>query len=125
MINSKIIKDCFQADKPLLGICYGAEIIALTLGGSIWRMPSPVRGVIPLHVRKDNRMIIDRKSVLVFESHIYCIAKLPDDFDSIASSRFCNHEIFSHKKKDIFGTQFHPEKSGQVGLDIFSNFLIT
>jgi GMP synthase (glutamine-hydrolysing) len=124
VINSKIIKDCFQTHIPILGICYGAEIIALTLGGSIRRMPSPVHGVIPLNVWKQNRMITERKSVLVFESHKYCIAKLPDDFDSIASSRFCDHEFFSHKKKDIFGTQFHPEKSGQVGLDIFSNFLI-
>src|ERR671938_1764965 len=33
--NSAIIKQCLQGGKPLLGICYGAEIIALTLGGSI------------------------------------------------------------------------------------------
>ena len=124
VINSKIIKQCFQTDIPILGICYGAEIIASTLGGSICRMPSPVRGVIPLNVWKENRMIKEKKSVHVFESHRYCIAKLPDGFDSVASSRYCDHELFSHKKKDIFGTQFHPEKSGQIGLGVFSNFLI-
>ncbi len=37
-VNSSIIRCCDYNDKPLLGICYGAEIIALTLGGSIRRI---------------------------------------------------------------------------------------
>jgi GMP synthase (glutamine-hydrolysing) len=121
--NSKIIKYCFETDTPILGICYGAEIIALTLGGSIYRMNNHVQGTIPVTISKPNHLIPDRKSVSVYESHRYCVSKLPEDFDSTASSQFCNHEVFSHKKKRIFGTQFHPEKSGTDGFIILSNFL--
>ena len=43
IVNSKIIRYCFQTDRPILGICYGAEIMALTLGGSIYRMADHFR----------------------------------------------------------------------------------
>jgi GMP synthase (glutamine-hydrolysing) len=51
------------------------------------------------------------------------VSRLPQDFDSIASSHYCKYEVFSHKKKKIFGTQFHPEKSGEDGFTLLSNFL--
>jgi GMP synthase (glutamine-hydrolysing) len=123
VINSKIIKYCFGTDIPILGICYGAEIIALTLGGSIYRMSSHVQGTISVTISKPNYLIPDRKSVSVYENHRYCISKLPENFDSIASSQFCKHEVFSHRKKKIFGIQFHPEKSGKDGFILLSNFL--
>ena len=42
--NSKIIKHAVSEKKPLLGICYGAEILAITLGGTIKKSANPVRG---------------------------------------------------------------------------------
>ncbi|MDQ3884323.1 MAG: glutamine amidotransferase, partial [Thermoproteota archaeon] len=45
LINSRIIRYCNYSGKSLLGICYGAEIIALTLGGSICKMPAYVHGL--------------------------------------------------------------------------------
>ena len=44
VINSKIIRNCFTYDIPILGICYGAEIIALSLGGTIYKMDCHVQG---------------------------------------------------------------------------------
>ena len=123
IINSKIIKYYFENDIPILGICYGAEIIALTLGGSISRMNCSIQGAIPVTVSRPNRLIHDRKSVTVYESHRYCVSRLPADFSSLASSQYCKHEIFSHRRKKIFGVQFHPEKSGEAGILLLSNFL--
>src|SRR6185503_1228072 len=48
--NSMIIRQCKNSGKPLLGICYGAEIIALTLGGSIRKMSVRVQGSTPVSV---------------------------------------------------------------------------
>src|SRR5262245_33023499 len=48
--NSRIVKQCHDGGKPLLGICYGAEIIALTLGGSIRKMPAHVQGTTEVSV---------------------------------------------------------------------------
>ena len=121
-LNSRIIKYCHYQSKPLLGICYGAEIIVLTLGGSIRKMPAHVQGTIEVSPNSANPLTVGKKSILVYESHGYCIAKLPSNFKSLASSRFCEHELFSNDSK-IYGTQFHPEKSGDDGLDLLKNFL--
>jgi GMP synthase (glutamine-hydrolysing) len=121
--NSKIIKSCFEKDTPILGICYGAEILALTFGGSINKMNNHIHGVVSVTVSKPSHLMPDRKSVNVYESHRYSVSKLPEGFDTLASSQYCKHEIFSHRKKKIFGTQFHPEKSGTDGLVLLSNFL--
>lgn len=124
IVNSSIIRQCFENNIPLLGICYGAEILALTLGGTIRKMAMPVQDTISLKVSKSGSLIsADMKALLVYESHRYCVAKLPEDFESLASSIHCEHEIFSHKEKKLFGTQFHPEKSGADGLNLLSKFL--
>ncbi len=124
IVNSSIIRQCFENNIPLLGICYGAEILALTLGGTIRKMAMPVQDTISLKVSKSGSLIsADMKTLLVYESHRYCVAKLPEDFESLASSIHCEHEIFSHKEKKLFGTQFHPEKSGADGLNLLSKFL--
>jgi GMP synthase (glutamine-hydrolysing) len=58
----------------------------------------------------------------VYESHGYCVARLPATFRSLASSEYCQHELFASADKKIYGTQFHPEKSRRDGLMMFQNF---
>jgi GMP synthase (glutamine-hydrolysing) len=123
-VNSSIIRYSHYSDKPLLGICYGAEIIALTFGGSILKMPAHVQGMTEVSLSSPNSLTEGKKSILVYESHRYCIAKLPSNFKSLASSKYCEHEVFSNDSK-IYGTQFHPEKSGGDGLSLLKNFLTT
>jgi GMP synthase (glutamine-hydrolysing) len=120
--NSRIVRYCYENEKPLLGICYGAEIIALTMGGSLRKMPTHVQGHLTLAVRERNALTGDSGALQVYESHRYCIARLPENFSSQASSEDCAHELFSHKSKKIFGTQFHPEKSGQDGIAVLKAF---
>jgi GMP synthase (glutamine-hydrolysing) len=123
IVNSKITRYCHRGGKPLLGICYGAEIIVLTLGGSISKMPVHFQGMTVVSVSLPHRLMEAKKSILVYESHGYCIAKLPVNFKSLASSKYCKHEVFASDSK-IYGTQFHPEKSGSDGLALLKNFSI-
>jgi GMP synthase (glutamine-hydrolysing) len=124
VVNSSIIKQCyFKRRIPLLGICYGAEIIALTLGGTIVKMPSHLQWTFEILSVKQNLLTGDRRSIMAYESHGYCISTLPENFETLASSHYCKHEIFSSKNGRIYGTQFHPEKSGSDGSAILKNFV--
>jgi GMP synthase (glutamine-hydrolysing) len=119
-MNSKIVRQCQGGGKPLLGICYGAEIVALTLGGSIRKMPSHVQGTTVVSISGQNPLTGGKNSISAYESHGYCVASLPATLRSLASSEYCEHEIFAGGK--IYGTQFHPEKSGGDGLALLQNF---
>ena len=116
--NSKIILHAVNEKKKLLGICYGAEILALALGGTI-RKSSVIRG---------EQEIISNESALcngqktIFESHSYEISKLGNSLDCLAESSNCKNEIIKHKELLIFGTQFHPEmtKDGKIMIENFA-----
>jgi GMP synthase (glutamine-hydrolysing) len=107
-INSKIIVHCIKNNNKLLGICYGAEILALTLGGTI-RKTTFQKGSESVQTLVDNS--ICSGSLNVFESHSFEISKLPSVFVPIAQSKNCKFEIIQYEEKPIFGTQFHPEMS--------------
>ena len=118
-MNSKIIKHAVSEKKPLLGICYGAEILAITLGGTIKKSVNPVRG--------DETVVIESKNEIcngeigVTESHKYEISQLGTELHNLAGSKSCKREIVKHNSLNIFGTQFHPEMStdGQNMIEAF------
>jgi len=111
--NSQIIKYSILNKKPLLGICYGAEILALTVGGTIKKMNSLQKGQNKISIQKTNPFFSD--DIEVFESHNYEISSISDKLQLVASSDKCRNEIIQYKDSRIFGVQFHPEmnKDGQ------------
>lgn len=120
VINSKLVRYALEKNKPLLGICYGAEILALTLGGTIKKMPSSRHGLYQVHIIRANPLC--KEKIQVFESHSYLISKLDTSFTNLASSEECIFEIFRYSDKNIFGTQFHPEMSPD-GKALLSKFI--
>jgi len=106
-INSKIVIYSIKNNIKLLGICYGAEILALTLGGTIRKISSLQKGNEIIKISKENSISSD--SLDVFESHRFEISKLPSVLVPLADSKNCKYEIIQYDKKQIFGTQFHPE----------------
>lgn len=108
-VNSKIIKYAVNEGKPLLGICYGAEILALTLGGTLKKMNQIHKGNQEIEIIKANPLCSGK--INVFESHSYLISKIDTSFTQIAKSNICDFEIIQYNNLNIFGTQFHPEMS--------------
>ena len=115
--NSKIILHAVNEKKKLLGICYGAEILALALGGTI-RKSSVIRG--EQEITSNENILCEGKNT-VFESHSYEISKLGSSLDCLAESENCKNEIVKHKELAIYGTQFHPEMTAD-GQKMIANF---
>ena len=108
-LNSKIINHAVSNNKSLLGICYGAEMLALTMGGTIKKMDILHRGDEEIEILESNPLCDGKISV--FESHHFEISKLNDSLVNIGSSQICKNELIHVKNSKIFGTQFHPEMS--------------
>ena len=118
-VNSKILKYAVSEKKSLLGICYGAEILAITLGGTIKKSDKHVKGEETVVVENKNEICDGEMGVT--ESHKYEISQLGSEIHNLASSKSCKYEIVKHNSLNIFGTQFHPEMSndGQTMIEAF------
>ena len=108
-LNSKIIQHAVSEQKNLLGICYGAEILALTIGGTIRKTNDLEKGVQEVSILKQNPLCSG--TVKVFESHNYEISRISNSLINIANSKNCLYEMIQLNNHNIFGTQFHPEMS--------------
>jgi GMP synthase (glutamine-hydrolysing) len=118
-LNSKIINHAISEKKPLLGICYGAEILALTAGGTIRKMRSLQKGNNTVTVINENPLCSG--IIQVYQSHNFEISQLGKSLIQLARSENCNYEIIQYQNSKIFGTQFHPEMT-KDGLSLIEKF---
>ncbi len=118
-VNSKIITHSILEKKLLLGICYGTEILALTVGGTIRRMPTTQKGTNCVTVVAENPLCSG--TIQAYQSHSYEISQPGKSLTQLAKSDTCNYEIIQYQNSNIFGTQFHPEMS-KDGLSIIEKF---
>lgn len=111
VVNSQVVRHTMVTGTKLLGICYGAEIMALALGGTIRRSAAPQKNVhTTVRVTKQTP-VAPPGSMDVFESHKYEVSCLPPQTVSVGESAECRYEIIRHAVYDMYGTQFHPEMS--------------
>ncbi len=122
-----VSKEIFKKKIPILGICYGLQLIAKLFGGKI--KPSKKRrefGRAYLFKKKSSLLIKkflnSKKSVWM--SHEDAVVKLPKNFKVIASTKNSKLTIIENTKDKIYGVQFHPEVTHtDNGKQIFKNFL--
>ena len=125
----RISKDIFEKKIPILGICYGLQLIAKIFGGKI--KPSKRKrefGRAVLFKKKSSLLtkqyLTKKKSVWM--SHEDVVVKLPKNFEIIASTKDSKLTIIENKEKKIYGVQFHPEVTHtDKGYIIFKNFLFS
>ncbi len=117
--------DIFRIGVPILGICYGLQLIAEVMGGKV--VPSHKReyGRTPLLVAKEDLLLKGfEKEETVWMSHGDRIEKKPEGFLTLASTPNSLHAVIGHPEKKVFGVQFHPEVvHTPKGTKVFQNFL--
>ncbi len=115
---------------PILGICYGHQLLAKMIGGEIESGENKEYGFMNMICQKDS-ILFDglEKEQKVWMSHGDHVSKLPENFRIIASSTIVKITAFESSDKKIFGTQFHPEvthtKNGMKMLDNFLSICIS
>ncbi len=117
--------DYLQLNIPVLGICVGAQYIALHFNGKVGPAKIPEYGKTEIEILEKDQLFKDLPDrFFVWESHNDEVKELPQDFQLLASSSNCRIQAFRHRTRDIFGVQFHPEvENTEYGKEIFRNFL--
>jgi GMP synthase (glutamine-hydrolysing) len=118
-------KKVFDLDIPVLGICYGAHLMAKLLGGKVEKAKAREYGKAKLYIKKESNLFKGISSgKTVWMSHGDRISKLPEGFRIIASTQNAPVSAMCHKKNKLYGVQFHPEVvHTQCGKRLLKNFL--
>ena len=130
-INSKknkvptVDKKFFSLGIPILGICYGMQLMAKLTGGEVGGSGSNEYGKTEIKLDLDSPLFGDLKPVeTCWMSHKDCVEKIPAGFKVIASTPNLPIAGIEEPDKKFFGIQFHPEVvHTPAGMDILRNFL--
>jgi len=112
-------------DVPILGICYGMQLLAQALGGRVERSARREYGHATLHIDRAESLLANLPSpISVWMSHGDQVTALPPDFVTLAHSDTCPYAAIAHPARKIYALQFHPEVAHTPqGLDILRHFL--
>jgi GMP synthase (glutamine-hydrolysing) len=117
----------FELGVPVLGICYGMQLMSVLLGGKVTRPDQREYGRTQVTMDKREGLFENASpNSSCWLSHTYQVSQLPEGFEIIAHSLSCPIAAMEHKRKRLFGVQFHPEVTHtQEGSVIIRNFLKT
>ncbi len=122
-----------NTEKPVLGICFGHQLIGMAFGFKVRRMRDE-----RVEWNKKEFMLkikpfelCDKEEIMVEEYHMDEVIYTPElekVFDVLSSTENCKVQIIRHRRKKIFGLQFHPEtdpdsKIKEDGEEIIKNFI--
>ena len=122
--SPKCDNEIFNLGIPILGICYGMQLMAFRLGGEVSQAKTREYGEMKVNLDNENVLFssLDKVNVSLM-SHTDYVSKLPKDFVKIASTSTCKIAAMANLKKNLFGVQFHPEvnqtEHGEIIIDNF------
>jgi GMP synthase (glutamine-hydrolysing) len=116
----------FDLGVPMLGICYGMQLMGQHLGGKVEHSERREYGMGNLHVTEKDTLLFKGlgKIVDIWNSHGDKVTKLPRGFRTVAKTDNSPYAAIEHPKKRFFGLQFHPEVVHTPrGKEIIQNFV--
>ena len=118
-------KELLEMGIPILGICYGSQLMSYLLGGQVQTAPVSEYGKTEVTVDRSSVLFGDvSEKTVCWMSHTDYIAKAPEGFVVTATTPVCPVAAMECPEKKLYATQFHPEVMHTVeGMKMLSNFV--
>lgn len=118
-------KNIYKLEIPILGICYGIQLIAKQFKGKVEKSDKKEFGRAILKLKSSSKLFKGfNSSTEVWMSHGDSLTKIPKGFNPIATTSNSKFAVIENKDKKIYGVQFHPEvHHTREGKKILQNFL--
>ena len=123
--SPKCEKELLAMGIPILGICYGSQLMSYLLGGEVAMAPVSEYGKTEVTVDKSSALFGDvEEKTVCWMSHTVYIAKAPEGFKVTATTPVCPVAAMECPDRKLYATQFHPEVMHTVeGMKMLSNFV--
>lgn len=121
----KLEKEVFELGIPILGLCYGMQLMAHSLGGEVKESSQREFGKTEFKL-EDNEIFKDiPKESIVWMSHVDKVVKLPKRFKIIGSTDNTEIAAMADEERKLYALQFHPEVNhSEYGIKMIENFLV-
>jgi len=118
-------RELFDLGIPILGICYGMQLMSVMLSGEVAEARQREYGKTEIRLDTRSRLFYDiEPDTYTWMSHTFYVSKVPEGFRVTASSNSCPVAAMEDEKKKLYGVQFHPEvEHTPEGRIMLNNFL--
>lgn len=115
----------FELGIPVLGICYGMQLMAMHLGGTVEKAKHREYGKAEIEVQTESKLFATLpKKQIVWMSHGDLVTQVPNGFEIDATNPSCPIAAMSNSEKNFYAVQFHPEvRHSQYGNELLKNFV--
>ncbi len=115
----------FELGIPVLGICYGMQLMAYTLGGNVAHAEKREYGTTDVSIDNSSKLFEGFENTNGFlMSHTDFVETVPNGFKNIGKTSSCPNAAMENEEKKLYGIQFHPEVNHSVnGTLVLKNFL--
>lgn len=121
----KCSEEIFKLGIPVLGICYGMQLMTHMLGGKVQKADKREYGVTNVKINSTSKLFngFDNNNDCLM-SHTDFVEQLPEGFENIGSTSHCPNAAMQNTEKNFYGIQFHPEVNHtNKGTEIIRNFI--
>lgn len=119
------IREIVERGYPVIGSCYGHQLLALALCGPdhVRRSPQPELGWCAIDILKSSELLGEKGRFFAYTLHFDEVIDLPSPFCSLAATPFCSIHAFKYGRFPVWGIQAHPEIDIQTGISLFKEMM--
>lgn len=123
--SPKCADEIFNLNIPILGICYGMQLMTHILGGSVSKAGKREYGTTEVNINNHSPLFKGFGTTNRFlMSHTDFVQKIPEGFENIGHTSSCPNAAIENSTRKLYGIQFHPEvNNSENGITVIENFL--